>query len=70
MERAACANLAPQRGDDGELEPDLFFPERGEPTDAGKRICITCPVRKQCKDYRNRTGSTDGMWGGEILKKD
>lgn len=70
MDRAACKNLAPHRGDDGSLEPDLFFPERGEPTDPGKRICISCPVRKPCKKYRDRTQSTEGMWGGEILKKD
>ena len=41
MLRAAC------RG----MDPDLFFPERGEITDACKTICRGCPVRLDCLDY-------------------
>ena len=28
--------------------------------------CINCTVRKQCQDYRKRTNSDEGVWGGKL----
>lgn len=54
QEHAAC------RG----VDPDLFFPERGETNREAKRICLTCPVRVRCLDYALAEGEWLGIWGG------
>lgn len=54
MEDAAC------RG----LDPSLFFPERGQPTETAKGVCGECPVRDDCLDYSIRTRQVWGVWGG------
>jgi WhiB family transcriptional regulator, redox-sensing transcriptional regulator len=54
MERSAC------RG----LDPNLFFPERGQPTETAKGVCGECPVREDCLDYSIRTRQVWGVWGG------
>ena len=32
-------------------------------------ICMTCPVRVKCKEYKNATKSTDGIWAGEYSQR-
>lgn len=59
MEQAACRGKG----------PDVFFPERGESQKPGKAICAPCPVKDDCEEYRRRTGSTHGMWGGKMVKR-
>lgn len=46
------------------LNPDLFFPERGEPVTAAKAVCAGCPVRAECLDYALANGEKHGIWGG------
>ncbi len=46
------------------LDPDLFFPERGESTDEAKAVCASCTVREQCLKYALDTGQKHGIWGG------
>ena len=53
-----------------QTDPELWFPERGEPAHAARAICATCPVRERClawamaqegdlpRAYRH------GIWGG------
>lgn len=31
-----------------QVDPELFFPEIGEPTRAAKAVCTACPVRTAC----------------------
>jgi WhiB family redox-sensing transcriptional regulator len=31
-----------------QVDPELFFPEKGEPTRAAKTVCAACPVRAAC----------------------
>lgn len=45
-------------------DTDLFFPERGQPLDASRRICAGCPVREQCLDYAVEHNIGFGVWGG------
>lgn len=52
--RAAC------RG----LDPDVFFPERGEPVREAKAICATCPVQSQCLAHAIDNVERWGVWGG------
>lgn len=44
------------------MNPDVFFPARGEPTDGAKAICADCPVQTQCAAYG--MGDRHGIWGG------
>ena len=63
MQRAACKGL----------DPDLFFPERGENSkvDAAKAVCAQCSVTAECLDYAvtvkhdGITGERAGVWGGK-----
>jgi hypothetical protein len=68
MDRANCAGMAPS---DGDTEPDVFFPERGQAILGNEAIlaCFNCPVRAECKDYKARTGSDYGIWAGEYSKR-
>ena len=68
MTKAKCAGKAPNKRIHPE-EPDLWFPAKGESPNPGKIFCFTCPVRKECDDYRLRTGS-EGMWAGVLKKKE
>ena len=45
------------------LDPDLFFPERGEPWDEAKAVCLGCPVRVQCLEFALGNLSLLGVWG-------
>lgn len=54
--RSACSGLAGASS--------LFFPEQGQPTEAAKAVCATCPVREECLAYALRTVQRHGIWGG------
>jgi WhiB family redox-sensing transcriptional regulator len=47
-----------------DLDPDWFFPERGESTAVAKEVCMGCPVREECLAYALANGITSGIWGG------
>lgn len=52
-QRAAC------RG----MDPDLFFPGRGDDAREAKAVCATCCVVEQCLDYAVGAGIRMGIWG-------
>lgn len=54
LDQAAC------RG----LDPALFHPQRGEPTEPAKRVCASCPVRQECLDWALEANEKHGVWGG------
>lgn len=45
------------------IDPDLFFPERGEPTAQIKAVCEGCPVRAECLAFALEDEGP-GIWGG------
>ncbi|RFZ41381.1 Transcriptional regulator WhiB2 [Mycobacterium marinum] len=47
-----------------QTDPDAFFPEKGGTTRPAKRVCLSCPVRKQCLDYALDHDERFGIWGG------
>lgn len=53
-DRARCA----------EVDPELFFPEKGGSVAAPKRVCRTCEVREDCLQDALERGEQFGVWGG------
>ena len=46
------------------VDPDLFFPERGETGTAARIVCACCPVRTECLAYALERKERYGIWGG------
>ena len=47
------------------VNPDLFFPGRGESADAAKAVCAGCVVSAECLEYALDAGEKFGVWGGK-----
>lgn len=47
-----------------EVDPEIFFPEKGCSTREAKQICGLCPVRSECLEYALDTGQRYGIYGG------
>lgn len=47
------------------VNPDLFYPERGESTKEAKGVCAGCPVRLECLEYAIAHNERFGIWGGK-----
>ncbi|MDQ1174188.1 WhiB family redox-sensing transcriptional regulator [Microbacterium testaceum] len=48
-----------------QMDPDAFFPDRGDSTVDARLICRSCPVQAECLEYALRMNETDGIWGGK-----
>lgn len=46
------------------VDPDLFYPARGESTAEARAVCGECPVRDECLEYALANCETFGVWGG------
>jgi WhiB family redox-sensing transcriptional regulator len=55
----AWRQLANCRG----VDPELFFPERGEPAADAKAVCLGCVVRTECLEHA-LAHERFGIWGG------
>lgn len=51
-EHAACKGM----------DPDLFFPARGDDCDTARAVCRTCPVMAECREYG--MAERFGVYGG------
>jgi WhiB family redox-sensing transcriptional regulator len=47
-----------------QVDPELFFPEKGEPSHAAKRVCAGCEVRAECLQEALDRNERFGVWGG------
>lgn len=47
-----------------DIDPELFFPERGQSTGEAKAICARCPVKDVCLEVALANGEKFGIWGG------
>lgn len=47
-----------------QTDPELFFPEQGESSAKARRICWSCPVRRECLAYAIENNEPYGVWGG------
>jgi WhiB family redox-sensing transcriptional regulator len=46
------------------VDPEWFFPDRGEDVRRAKAICATCPVKDECLEYALENREKFGIWGG------
>lgn len=46
------------------MDPDIFFPVRGQSTAPAKAICAKCPVRIECLEHAIALSEKLGVWGG------
>jgi hypothetical protein len=47
-----------------QVDPDIFFPDKGESPAAAKRVCASCEVRAECLQDALDRGERFGVWGG------
>lgn len=47
-----------------EVDPELFFPEKGGSSRAAKRVCRSCEVRAECLRYALERDERFGIFGG------
>ena len=47
-----------------QVDPDLWFPEKGGSTREAKALCARCPVRPECLGYALAHDERFGVWGG------
>ena len=60
VEGAACA----------QTDPELFFPEKGQPSASAKLVCHRCPVVAACLEFAlNSPIRVEGIWGGTTPKE-
>jgi WhiB family redox-sensing transcriptional regulator len=46
------------------LDPDMFFPDKGESSGPAKQVCAACPVREDCLTMAVELNLTSGIFGG------
>ncbi|HUW04611.1 MAG TPA: WhiB family transcriptional regulator [Acidimicrobiales bacterium] len=56
---AACA----------EYPIDVFFPDRGEPTEPAKAICAGCLVSEECAGFALERIDLAGVWAGRSQRQ-
>lgn len=47
-----------------EVDPEIFFPERGGSSKAARAVCAECEVRVECLRYALGNREQFGIWGG------
>lgn len=52
-----------------QTDPEIFFPEKGDPSRSAKRVCSACLVREDCLAYALRNHEPFGIWGGLSRKE-
>jgi WhiB family redox-sensing transcriptional regulator len=69
IETLSEKNLAPARFDETTacqgVDPELFYPSRGESTKEAKAVCKSCYAQEACLDYALINYERHGIWGGK-----
>ncbi|CAN5767451.1 N/A [soil metagenome] len=47
-----------------EVDPEIFFPERGGSSKSARSVCALCSVRLECLEYALNNKEQFGIWGG------
>lgn len=46
-----------------QVDPELFYPEKGGSTREAKKVCMACTVRAECLTYALDHKERFGIWG-------
>ena len=49
--------------------PDLWFADAPADLERAKKLCASCPVRRQCLAAALERAEPWGVWGGEIFER-
>ena len=52
-----------------EVDPEIFFPDKGDNTNMAVTICRNCEVKRECLEYALDNREMFGIWGGLTEKK-
>ena len=52
-----------------QVDPELFFPEKGESPKDAIKICNLCEVRSECLEYALARNEQWGIWGGKSVRE-
>jgi hypothetical protein len=52
-----------------QVDPDLFFPEKGGRSPSAVRVCRRCPVAAECLEFSLENRQRYGIWGGTSEKQ-
>ena len=47
-----------------QVDPELWFPESGQPNGKAKLVCSWCDVKVECLAFALRANEQYGVWGG------
>jgi len=47
-----------------QIDPEMFFPEKGGSSRQARQVCGSCPVRTDCLDAALANNERFGIWGG------
>lgn len=47
------------------MDPEMFYPQRGDSTAAPKSVCRGCLVSEECLEFALDNGEKFGVWGGK-----
>ena len=47
-----------------EVDPELFWPEKGRSVAEAIRVCMKCDVRLACLEWAVSNKEREGVWGG------
>lgn len=47
-----------------QVDPELWFPESGQPNGKAKLVCGWCDVQAECLAFALRANEQYGVWGG------
>lgn len=61
---AAAGKNWPQGGLCNQSDPEAFFPEKGESYATATKVCMRCPVRRECLAFGLKSRDIFGMYGG------
>ena len=65
--RLPVLGVVPEWHADGlcqQVDPELFYPERGQSAEPAKDICRRCPVKDKCLSWSLAKRERFGVWGG------
>lgn len=52
-----------------QVDPAIFYPDKGTPLDDARRVCAVCPVREECLQAALDRDERFGVFGGASVRQ-